>query len=447
MAILETLADRDIRSPALTRAALPAALVDGLAELLADHDNIDLWIGFSHKLHGAGLNASAMEVLNRISLFTTDQEENGVVAQARVDLEQRLGMSQAAAIDKRVLRRLSGHPNDDVTIPELESDGLYVQMARHDPQAHAELIGGLGVYALVRDPLRDPGLTKGYFQQSDVAVDDRCVDDCSFFVMDADGRPVVQVEADVLGGRYVGCRETGIEITTIAPDHPLLDAAQHLAVRQLRLVVEWAGTHSALVEWRNSQPPCSALADWLKQFQAQPNLLALAWIDLSMDEESIIAGYRQNHRRALRWGMKNMQVTATDTPDPDMLAQYNQVFRASRRPMALPADQLASYLAAGRMSLYIGHYESRPVATLVISHHCDVSYYWASAKLFDSSKPLGHALLHHAVVAAKARGQSRLDFGILHIGPTYTEKLHSIAHYKRGFATHCEDILHVGAKL
>jgi hypothetical protein len=446
-ALLVALQGGNLNSPAIERLGLPPFLMDSLGEVVARKGTPDQWMECAATLDGVGLATSALHILQLTQVRLDSREARQRLVSQRLDLERRLGMTSAATIDARTLRRLDGQASPDDRIPELEEDGLYAQMARHDPAAHRALITALGPYDLVRDPLRDPLMSKIFFENIDPQSNSQGVDDCSFFIMDGDGRPVVQVEADVLGGRYLGCRETGIEITLIAADHPQLEAAQRLAVRQLQLITEWTGTFAAMMEWRLQTPPCLPVQNWVNEYQVSPNRLGLGWIDLSLDLDAIVARYRTAHRQSLRWGLAHMTVTGSDSPDPELLGLYDRIYTESRRPVALATDQLARLMAEGRMSLYIGYCQDRPVVTLVTSHHLDTTYYWASAKLPVGNKPLGHMVLHHAIAAAQARGQGRFHLGLLHVGQTYSDKLKSIALYKRGFATHYEDVLHVGALL
>ena len=73
-------------------------------------------------------------------------------------------------------------------------------------------------------------------------------DDCSFFVLDVNDLPILQVEADVTGDRFLGCRQTAILLTRVNIYHPQIAQAENLAVRQLIVALEWSGCTTALIE-------------------------------------------------------------------------------------------------------------------------------------------------------------------------------------------------------
>jgi hypothetical protein len=101
----------------------------------------------------------------------------------------------------------------------------------------------------------------------------------------------------------------------------------------------------------------------------------------------------------------------------------------------------------GRMTLYVGYFEDKPVVTLLSSRHGHTTYYWASAKLPIGNKPIGHVVLHQAIMDAKAEGKTLFYFGLLDTVGNYGDKSRNIALYKRGFATRTETIIHYGLKL
>lgn len=426
------------------RGDVPPQLTDFLDKLLAADGDVANWMQLADSLCAAGLTAAALAAYGRAAVnarFATSGRTLAQRAEAysiKAALERTLNMTWAAAADERIASRLRGVPNSDGLPLELEEDELAVQTAFRDPADYARIVASLTDSPLIDDPLRDPFLTKRVAQATPIPGEGIAVDDCSFLVLDGDGRPILQVEADVRGDRYLACHESAIVLTRLVEAHPLMPQAENLAVRQLRIMLDWCGSTSAMFEIRPTDPFPPMLRQWITVSKRGPLPFTAAWIDLSASEEEIERGYRDAHRQSLRWGRRNIRITKTISPDPAMLDLYERVHRESRRMPGLPAADLARYLGEGRFNLYIAYFEEEPVVALLSSRHGSTTYYWASAKKIIGNKPLGHVVLHQAIVDAKAEGQKRFDFGRLHVSENFDSKLRNIALYKRGFASHTE---------
>lgn len=402
------------------------------------------WSRVAEALREAGLLASAVAAQDKIIGLDIDYSRRAAAYADKAEIERKMSMTWAAAADLRVANRLRGYPNTDGLFLELEEGELSVRAARIDPDEYARLVASQPNSPLLDDPLRDPTLTRYVNQTQPTPGAGPAVDDCSFFVVDGDGVPLVQVEANARGDRYLGCHETAIVITRLAPSHPLIADAEVLAVRQIEFAFEWCGCKLAIFESRPSNPISLALRAWIatKNYWSIP--YTAGWIDLTLSEAEIEAGYRTAHRQSLRWGRNNMRVVKTTTPDPALLDHYVQVYRDAGRGMpALPMDLLVRFLNEGRCNLYVGYFEDQPVVALLSSRHGITTYYWASAKKIIGNKPLGHVVLHQAIVDAKAEGQKRFDFGPMHIAETFSQKLRSISLYKRGFASNTEEMAYL----
>ncbi|CAA7623424.1 GNAT family N-acetyltransferase [Magnetospirillum sp. SS-4] len=451
-AIAEALRQREREPLTPVRESIDSATLETLGKLLDDPDEIEPWERLARALDSAGLDAAALTAYERLAglargLDITDWRRRAPYYTRMAEIERRRNMVWAAATHDRVVNRLMGRDNaGGGGMLELEEGDLYVVTAHLDPAEFSRLTTALPDHPLRHDPLRDPTFTK----QNSLAPPpsgDAASDDCSFLVLDGDGRPVVLVEADAMGDRHLGCRETAILFTRLANDHPRIEAAADLAVRQVRIALEWSGCNYLMVERGQNEPLPSLLRAWIAQVDPNPIRMTSAWVDLSESEEAIERNYREAHRQSLRWGRRNIRIERTDHPTPRLVADYVHIHRAGHRTPAVTAPTLEKYLLAGRMTLYIGYFEDRPVVALLSSRHGDTTYYWASAKLPVGNKPIGHVVLHQAIMDARAEGKRRFYFGLLDTHGNYSEKTRSIALYKRGFANRTEDIIHYGLRL
>lgn len=420
---------------------IPPTLIEVLEKLLGDSpvgDDPRQWNALALALSSCGLTASALKSYFYMLCKTSIVEDLAVGCSDIAALQRRMNMPWAAGATERAANRLRGISNSDSLLPELEDGSLYVHAAHNDPEGYEKIIDSLGDYSLLHDTLRDPKLTKWNFFNSPGIDMIPTADDCSFFVMDGDGNAILQVEADVKGIRFLGCRETGIILTTLVEDHPDLAQANDLAVRQVKVSLEWSGAATAFFERAEGETLPAALTTWINESRTIPIHVSAAWIDLSKSEAEIERGYREAHRQSLKWGKKNIEVVSTSKPDLAMIEAYAAVYHAARRTPGMPEQNLMRGLEAGLFSIYIAYYEGNPVVALLTSRHGRTTYYCASAKVIIGNKPLGHVVLNRAIMDAKAQGQTRFDFGQLQSDESFSDKLRNIALYKQGFASHVE---------
>lgn len=415
--------------------------------LQSERDGACNWEKLADELLAAGLTASALSALDMVIDNEKDLYARAISYDRMGEVEHKLNMEWAAAADHRVANRLRGIPNPQAPYLELDDGELTVLSAHNNPEIFERIMASLPNSPLLNDPMRDPTLSKRAAMEVPKPGHGPATDDCSFFVLDLDDRPILQVEADVTGDRFLGCRQTAILLTKVAPDHPQIPQAENLAVRQLIVALEWSGCKNAVFEMYPPDTLPPILHKWVTNSGIRTIPLTAAWIDLSLDAEEIERRYRSAHRQSLRWGRNNMRVAKTSTPDPVLLGYYQQVHDELHRIPGLPVESVIRYLDEGRLNLYIGFYEDKPVVALLSSRHGTTTYYAASAKIPIGNKPLGHVVLHQAIMDAKAEGQKRFDFGGLNTDKYFSEKLRGIALYKSGFATHTQNYVHYLVKL
>ena len=437
-AIRQAIVDGDRIGLGRIRSLLPPAAFSFLEQVVDDDGDADspVFCGLAELLRDAGLLGAALAVYARMADMhgTPDRRKRGY--QGKAEVERLLKMDWAAAADQRVVNRMNGIKNRSDALLELEEGDLIVQTAHSDPGDYARIVASLPDSPLRQDPLRDPTLTKAFAQVDLGKGGGVAVDDCSFFILDGDGVPVLQVEADASGYRFLGCHETGIVLTRLVPSHPLIVEAEDLAVRQLIMLLEWCGCNHVLFDLPEGERPPPLMLGWITRTNARPIPYETAWVDLTLSAEAIEAGYRKGHRQSVRWGRNNLRIVKTTTPDAVLLDHYESVYLANGYIPAMPPERLAEHLNLGRFNLYVAYLEDRPVVTLLSSRHGKVTYYWASAKNIMGNKPLSHAVLHQAIMDAKDEGQTMFYFGRLEVDVKYaTEKLVNISSYKRGFSS------------
>lgn len=442
-AISRLLASRLISAMPDLAKLVPRDLFVTLAQIVRDGAPLAEWTAIAKTLEGTGFTASALAAWGHCAKLAATPADQISTLEHKAALETTAGMTQAANADRRAIARLQGRRNTEGVLPELDDGELYVQAAHNDPARHLATILSLGDYPLLHDPLRDPLLTKGYFLGRSTTDGRAATDEASFFVLDGDGQPLLQVEADIQGVQQFGCRETGISLFALIPDHPQLAAAQALAMLQIELSAEWFGADHVLFKVRSGENLPAAQQAWIGARHWGGAPILAAWIELSASEDEIERGYRDAHRQSVRWGRNNVRMVKIDTPDAGAIQTYIDVHDGAARTPGMAPEQLAAFLDDGRVTLYIGHYQDRPAVVLVSSRHRSTTYYWASAKLALGNKPLSHIALHTAIIDAKRSGQARFDFGDVTVEDKVRPKMVSIGLYKRGFASHTQPMNYV----
>ena len=417
---------------------LPAALHQGMAAAMEGRLDPDSLRRLGKLLESGGFVAAALAAFGRQAQALPHAGDRVLAYADMVALERARGMTEAAAAHGRVMRRLEGEGNGGDALPELRQDGLAVRSAFMDAERHARLLSALpGPPVLAEDPLRDPGLTKRLWM--DPAQDEPAgmAEDYSFLVVDEAGdRPLLLVECDVRGDLYLGCRETGIELTPLQPGPDGTDAAVELALRQLELTAAWAGCPHFWLEVAGlpAPLPVPVMVRAAGLDGTGDIAFRLGWIDLERAAEAIERDYRPTTRQRIRWGREHLTVIGSGDGGLDVVAAYDEIHHRIGRSPALSPARLSAALADGAISAYGGFLDGGLVSLLLVSHHGRTTYDMATIRLRDSKSPLSHALVHRAVQDARDRGQQRFHFGPLYDGGQFGAKMKSIAEFKAGFA-------------
>ena len=417
------------------RQLLPREVIDPMARVIAGGVDGATIHRLAQILAGTSLPASAVAAF-RLSAEALPEAEDRVAAHVEImRIEQAQGLAGAVAGRQRLVRRLVGEGNDGETLPQLHGDGLTVACSFNDPAGHETMRAQLPGPPLADDPLRDPELARRLWRGED--GDDS--EDFSFFVLDERGNPLVLVECDARGDRYLGCREAGVELTPVAPESPHLAAAQELALRQLELITAWAGCPHLWLDL----PGVGALPEAVERRRAGLGEDAVldfrtGWVDLSLDEPSLEMSYRTSIRQGVRWGRQNVEVLAQDTAGLDIPALYVEMHDRLGRARALAPDLLGQLLRQGDLRAFAGFHQGELAGLVLTSRHGSTTYDMATIRGIEGKLPLTHILIHRAIMEARAAGQRRFHFGPLYDSGQLGAKLQNIAKFKAGFATSFE---------
>lgn len=409
---------------------LPHGLTMALTDWSQGRATLDGMLTLAAELEAHGVPAAAAAALAETAdaFWMEAPAECAEALDKLALLQQGRNLTWSAAASVRAARRLRGLPPAQEEAPILEGTQHYVIDAWNDPRTHAGILDALPGSPLLQDPLRDPVTTKAQFLQGTQTQD------FSFFVCGEDDQPVLQVECDVIGRRWLGCRETAIALTQLRPEAPHMADAEDLALRQCAAFAQWAGCPDFVIEVDDHTPLSPSSIGFLRRHARASRSLCGAWIDLDQDENSIARGYRGNNRRDIRWGRDNLRIERFRSADEAILDAYFALYLAAGRTPPLSREALARQLNGGTIQAYLAwSKDGKPTGLAQISRHGKTAYYAAGVSAPGAAKPSSPSLLHHAILDAKADGLRRFDFGQIHTGAHWSPKLINIGRFKLGF--------------
>ncbi|OAN43024.1 hypothetical protein A6A04_10030 [Paramagnetospirillum marisnigri] len=426
------LADGDAEALAAIRPHMPPPILDGLIRVSEGRSDPEQMGRLGRTLESAGMTAAAVAAFGCQADSLPLGSERIPAHLDILAIERRQGLVEAAEGRQRAINRLAGEGNGGERPPELSLGALAARCAFAEPARHLDMLERVGFSPLAEDPLRDPSWTKPLWHRGGEAL----AEDYSFFVVDADASPVMLVECDTRGDRYLGCREVGAVLTPLADEPAVLAVAEELALRQLETIAIWAGCPHLWLEVAADSPLPPAVADRSRELPAAGRVaFRTGWIDLTLDEDAIRRGYRATTRHMLRRGGEIMDILAHDDPAIDFVPVYEELHRRSGRVAALAGGDLTAALVSGRVSGFVGMMAGQPVSAVLSSCHGATTYDLATVRADDTREPVSHLPIHYAIIHAKARGQSRFHFGPLYEGGELGGKMKNIALFKRGFAS------------
>lgn len=414
-------------------AAVSPLLPEGTSRLLATVITLGkaerpaLWVTIALQLDQLGLKLSPWVAFRQALDLLPMAADRAVICRMRAEWLARIGQVEQAEADVRLACRLERNRPKGSVIELADSTGSVI-CAQSSPEEFRQLMQNLQS-PLWRDPLRDPSLTKAAF----LAIDEPEYGlplDLSFLVVDAVGRPLVQVECDVLGDYHLGCRSSAIEIVALTEEG---EGAVPLALRQLAYLARWSavdGIHLQLWDDR----PREALHQWIGGFPHIARRMRLATIDLAQDPEHILADFRQSNRSLARWGQRELEFASSwegDGTAAELIDTYWSMVESSGRRSSKD-ECFSDHVRRGEFALYGCRDAQGWLAVVMVSFHADVVNYGGSARTPEQAKSALPALMHHVAVDLKQRGFRQLCLGDLHEAPSFNAKLRSIAAFKAG---------------
>jgi hypothetical protein len=414
---------------------LPPVVANALRAVITRSASPEQFFGIAQFLSHGRLSASALAAIDAcLYLLPWDVELYIQFFELRASIEDRSGMTKAAAGTRRCIARLQNRIDRQEALPLVLDASYSIVDAWNRPREFLELSAHHTSATLLNDPLRDPSLTKHVHHHQGVMSDNtgRTID-FSFFVVDRQRVPVLQVECDtshILNP--LRCREAPIVLTHCEGSRDAAVTATALALDQLRVIASWAGTRGIQVEIGAENAidfPTSTIA----ALASRTSKMIRGSLTLDRSEEGIIASFSENHRRSLRKGMKVLDIQRFSLGDRVAMEHYRIMHAKVDRMPALDAAMLAQLVSDPRYVMYACYRDHSPVGMLIVSLHGKTAYYSAGIMVKQDNTPIGHALITRAILDCRSDGLERFDFGLLDIEPDGDTKLRDIGRFKMGF--------------
>lgn len=173
-----------------------------------------------------------------------------------------------------------------------------------------------------------------------------------------------------------------------------------------------------------------------------------AEVDLTWPEEAIWSSIRPRYRSLINRGRRilEMEEANVDRPDRAVFDTYRLLHREVAGEQTRPDrswDEMWQRIAQDQAQLLVARLDGRPVAATFVTTFGDLAVYASGAYVRDLGNfPVSHWPMYASILAAKRSGRSRFLLGAAYFDQAVeaSEKLRSIANFKRGFAT--EVVLH-----
>jgi hypothetical protein len=359
----------------------------------------------------------------------------------RLSIQEQAGMEWSAQASARLIARLMGEMDRSEALPLIAHDRLIIVDTWNRPKDFAALSARHTVHSLTNDPLRDPGLTKTLHHRGTLACFVGIPVDFSFFVLDRDHSPLLQVECDTSHiWNPIRCREAPVVFSEFGAPLDSLRVAVPLALEQLRLIAAWTGARGIQLDLapnqRSADRILAPLIVGLEPFETQ---MVRGGVTLSRSVDEILASYCQNHRRSIRKSLPHIGIKRFARGDVTAIAHYQTLHEMDRRIQPLPPGVLADLIQRDDYVMYGAFRCGEPVGMLTVTRHGSVAYYSAGVMVSHESIPVGHLLMHHAIIDAKTEDADVFDFGLIDVDPRGDRKKLSIGRFKLGFCDTVSD--------
>jgi hypothetical protein len=191
---------------------------------------------------------------------------------------------------------------------------------------------------------------------------------------------------------------------------------------------------------------CTAIAEASRARGAVMRPQFIARVDLAAGPAAWRAALRKSSRSLINWGRRNLTIgyVNRDTPDRAMFNDYRafhaQVAGRTTRG-AESWDVMFESIARGAGELNVAFLEGKLIAASMFIDGTETSVY--ASGVYDRTqfdKPLAHYPLWLGIERARERGLKTLELGEVPVKNTVPDKEYQIGYFKRGFATHIDEV-------
>lgn len=173
-------------------------------------------------------------------------------------------------------------------------------------------------------------------------------------------------------------------------------------------------------------------------------------LDITTDEQQLLAGFRKNTRYELKQAKKRGTVVRVST-DPESIEEFHKLqLQTAERHGFVPygkkflKEQFRIFAQAGKALLYSAHTSDGKLIAqaFVIFYNQEAAYHYGASTELGRSEPGAYLIQWEAIKEAKRRGMSRYNFwGV--VEPEQTEhRFYGVSVFKRGFRGEDVEYLH-----
>ena len=273
--------------------------------------------------------------------------------------------------------------------------------------------------------------------------------DHTFAIVD-DAGPLAIIFCDLTAKEALTRFGSPIELLQ-RPDLPLTARRQVVrdGLSELQRIARGNGRSEILLRTSCRTDPAGAWAARLLDLGAMPRPSLRAIFDLVDSDEALLEDMSQGHRRHIRWGMKNLALSAVDAANPDRSAfdsfrrLHAEVAGRTTRPAA-SWEAMFALIAEGSGDLVLSSLDGELMGGTLVLDDEETAYYASGAyRREHMDKPLSHFPLFLAAQRARGRGRRRFDIGETLSGraEAWSDKERAIARFKAGFSGNCDSSL------
>lgn len=420
----------------------PTETLQFLKMAISGRVSVDAYLKLMTTLEQNGLTATAISAADTALTAIANTGRPDLQAELfwmRSAIEARLGLPWRANSSRRMGDRLAGRINYEENLPVVSSDKFAIIDAWNRPEEYSSLAEKFNSPLLLEDPLRDPIGTKSMRFSGVSSPLWGAFADFSFFVVGEDGLPILQIECDTSSYCMpIRCREAPVVVVPVTENRSLIGPAASLAFEQLLAVSSWSGTCGVMLEIDRGSEVGNLLAELISRETRKEvrTRMLRGGVTLARGEKEIFSSYCENHRRSIGKGAKHLTIVEHDSPTKEALNCYDVLHRRIDRPRALTDTDLSELLTRRGYRIHVAYRDNQVVGFVGISRHGRSAYYSAGIMAGPDNIPIGHILMHQAIISAKSAGLEVFDFGLLDIANDASPKMRSIARFKLGFCNH-----------